>query len=43
MEPLSLFELTPVGLPLAAAGVVVIVLLAGRLLPDRGSGGGAEG
>ena len=44
MEPLSLFELTPVGLPLAAAGVVVIVLLAGRLLPDRGTGRGqAEG
>jgi di/tricarboxylate transporter len=41
MEPLSLFELTPVGLPLAAAGVVVIVLLAGRLLPDRGSARGA--
>ena len=37
MEPLSLFELTPVGLPLALAGCLVIVLLAGRLLPDRGA------
>ena len=37
MEPLSLFELTPVGLPIAAAGCATIVLLAGRLLPDRGS------
>ena len=37
MAPLSLFELTPVGLPLALAGCVVIILLAGRLLPDRGS------
>jgi di/tricarboxylate transporter len=37
MEPLSLFELTPVGLPLAAIGLVVILLLAGRLLPDRGA------
>jgi di/tricarboxylate transporter len=42
MEPLELFELTPVGLPLAAAGVVVVVLLAGRLLPDRGGARGAE-
>lgn len=33
--PLALFELTPVGLPLAAAGCVVIVALAPRLLPDR--------
>lgn len=35
MEPLSLFELTPVGLPIALAGCVAIVLLANRLLPDR--------
>ena len=40
MEPLSLFELTPVGLPIAVAGVVAIVLLAGRLLPDRGAARG---
>jgi len=35
MEPLTLFELTPVGLPIALAGCTVVVLLAGRLLPDR--------
>jgi di/tricarboxylate transporter len=35
MEPLALFELTPVGLPIALAGCTVVVLLAGRLLPDR--------
>lgn len=37
MEPLSLFELTPVGLPIAAIGCAVVVLLARRTLPDRGS------
>ncbi len=36
MEPLSLFELTPVGVPIAVAGCLALVLLAGRLLPDRG-------
>ncbi|MDP8970701.1 MAG: SLC13 family permease [Actinomycetota bacterium] len=35
MAPLGLFELTPVGLPIAVAGCGVIVLLANRLLPDR--------
>jgi di/tricarboxylate transporter len=35
MRPLDLFELTPVGLPIALAGCTVVVLLAGRLLPDR--------
>ncbi|MGH2540298.1 MAG: SLC13 family permease, partial [Actinomycetota bacterium] len=37
-EPLGLFELTPVGLPIALVGTLVLVLVAGRLLPDRGSG-----
>jgi di/tricarboxylate transporter len=36
MPGLSLFEITPVGLPVAIVGVVTIVLLAPRLLPDRG-------
>ena len=35
-EPLGLFELTPVGLPIAIVGTAVLVLTAGRLLPDRG-------
>ena len=35
-EPLGLFELTPVGLPIALAGTVVLILAAGRVLPDRG-------
>ena len=35
-EPaLSLFSLTPVGLPLAALGAVTLVMLAPRVLPDR--------
>jgi di/tricarboxylate transporter len=35
-EPLSLFELTPVGLPIALVGTLVLVIVASRLLPDRG-------
>jgi di/tricarboxylate transporter len=34
-EPLGLFELTPVGLPIALVGTAVLVLVARRLLPDR--------
>jgi di/tricarboxylate transporter len=33
--PLGMFELTPVGLPLAIAGVAFLVLFAPILLPDR--------
>ncbi len=36
MDSLQIFEITPVGLPVALAGVATIVLLAPRLLPDRG-------
>jgi di/tricarboxylate transporter len=34
-EPLALFDLAPVGLPLAAIGLVVIVVLGPRLMPER--------
>jgi di/tricarboxylate transporter len=37
MERLDLFELTAVGLPIAAAGCVLMVVLASKLLPDRGT------
>ncbi len=37
MEPLALFELTPVGLPIALAGCLLLILLAHLVLPDRGS------
>lgn len=37
IEPISLFELAPLGLPIALAGTTAIVLLADRLLPHRGS------
>ncbi len=37
MEPLALFELTPVGLPIALAGVLLLVVVGPWLLPDRGS------
>ncbi|HEX6128624.1 MAG TPA: SLC13 family permease [Candidatus Limnocylindria bacterium] len=39
MEPFSLFEFSAVGVPLALAGCLVVVLLAGRLLPDRDAAG----
>lgn len=35
MERLDLFELTPVGLPIALAGCALLVLTASWLLPDR--------
>jgi di/tricarboxylate transporter len=35
MEPLALFELTPVGLPIAAAGCLLLVVITGWLLPVR--------
>ena len=35
-RPFSLFELTPVGLPIALVGTLVLVVVASRLLPDRG-------
>ncbi len=35
MEPLGFFEITKVGLPIALAGVTLLVLIAPRLLPDR--------
>jgi di/tricarboxylate transporter len=35
LEPFSLFELTPVGLPVAVAGLAVLVGIGTRLLPDR--------
>ena len=43
MEPLSLFELTPVGLPIALVGCAVLALLAGRLLPGRSTEVAADG
>jgi di/tricarboxylate transporter len=45
MRPLGLFEPTAVGLPIALAGVAVMVVVVPRLLPDRSPAGGtlAEG
>lgn len=37
MDPLALFELTPVGLPIAAAGCLLLVVITGWLLPVRES------
>lgn len=37
MDGLGLFELTPVGLPIAVAGCLLLVLIGPWLLPDRGS------
>jgi di/tricarboxylate transporter len=35
MEPLGMFELTKAGLPIAVFGLIVLIALAPRLLPDR--------
>src|SRR5690606_8778277 len=34
-EPLGLFEMSHVGLPVAVVGLIVIAFSAGRVLPDR--------
>jgi di/tricarboxylate transporter len=36
-EPLGLFEVTPVGVAVALVGVVIVVIAAPRVLPDRSS------
>ncbi|HEY7598954.1 MAG TPA: SLC13 family permease, partial [Candidatus Limnocylindrales bacterium] len=36
MAPLGLFEITPVGLPVALLGLAAVIVLAPRLLPERG-------
>jgi di/tricarboxylate transporter len=41
MPPLGLFEPLPLGLPITIAGVVAIILLVPRLLPDRSAAGNA--
>ena len=43
LQPIGIFDLVPVGLPIALAGTGVMVLLADRLLPDRGSVSDAVG
>ncbi|MDX9974113.1 MAG: SLC13 family permease, partial [FCB group bacterium] len=35
LEPMSLFEVTPVGIPYALAGVLYLFIVGRRLLPDR--------
>lgn len=40
-DRLGVFEITPVGLPVAVAGVIVLAVLAPRLLPDRVAAGEA--
>ena len=43
LPPLRIFDLAPVGLPIALAGTTAMVLLANRLMPDRGSPSDAVG
>jgi di/tricarboxylate transporter len=38
MEPLGLFELTAVGIPIAVMGIVYMLTLGHRLIPDRDAG-----
>jgi len=37
LEPFGIFEMTPLGLPLAIAGLIYLILLGPRMLPDRTS------
>ena len=37
LEPMTMFELTPVGLPIAIAGIAYMFLIGQRLIPDRAS------
>ena len=37
MEPFGIFEITPVGLPVAIVGLLYLLLVAPRLLPERAS------
>lgn len=37
MEPFGIFEITPVGLPVAIVGIAYLLLIAPRLLPERAS------
>jgi di/tricarboxylate transporter len=37
LEPFGIFEMAPLGLPLAIAGLIYIILLGPRMLPDRTS------
>ncbi|MFV0385144.1 SLC13 family permease [Paracoccus sp. (in: a-proteobacteria)] len=37
MTPFTIFEITPVGLPMAIVGITYLLLVAPRLLPDRDS------
>ena len=43
LEPFSIFEITPIGLLMAAVGLVYLALFARRLLPDRTSMSGLLG
>jgi len=36
LEPLGMFELAPVGIPIAVVGLIYMLLLGQRLIPDRG-------
>jgi len=35
LEPMGMFELTPVGIPIAVAGILYMLFIGRRLLPDR--------
>lgn len=42
MPPLGMFEMTWVGLPIAVVGVIYMLVIGQRLIPDRGEQEGAE-
>lgn len=38
LDPLGMFELTPVGIPIAVVGLVYMLLVGRQLIPERGDG-----
>lgn len=42
LEPIGVFELTPVGVPIAIAGIAYVLTLGRRLMPIRGDADGAS-
>jgi di/tricarboxylate transporter len=39
LEPIGMFEMAPVGIPIAVVGIAYVLTLGRRLMPDRGRGG----
>lgn len=43
LEPLTMFELAPVGIPIAVAGLIYMFFIGSRMVPDRLAGAAEDG